>query len=232
MTSRKSQLALDLRHREASGRDDYFVSDSNAAAVAWVDRWPAWPGPALVITGPAGSGKSHLGRVWQKRADAVVFGEGEPLDLAAPPAGVAVFVDDADRAEDDAALFHLFNAVAGVRGSLLFTARTPPARWADRLSDLVSRLSAAPTVAIQPPDDQLFAAVLMKMLVDQRVDVDPDALRYLTVRAERSFEEARALVAEINRASLAERRRVTVPFVRELLERRGEDVGSGGGQDR
>lgn len=222
MSPRKSQMALDLRLRGASGREDFYVSASNADAVAWVDCWPDWPGPAVVLVGPPGSGKTHLGRVWQTRADAVAFGETGGFDAANPAPGAAVLVDAVESVTDDTALFHLFNAVAAAGGTMLFTARVAPARWTGRLSDLVSRLSAATTVAIQPPDEELISMVMVKMFADQRLDVDPDVLRYLVVRMERSFEAARALVAEINRASLAERRAVTVPLVRELLERQGQ----------
>ena len=220
MTGRKSQLALDLRHRAATGREDFLVSTSNAEAVAWVDRWPDWSAPALVLTGPPGCGKTHLGMVWRQRTDAVVWDSGATVDLADPPEGVAVLVDDADRLDDDAALFHLFNAVTAAAGSMLFTARTPPARWERRLRDLVSRLSAAPTVSVQPPDEELIGAVMMKMFADQHLAVEPDVLKYLVVRMERSFEEARAVVDALNRVSLAERRPVTVPLAREVLDLR------------
>ena len=45
----QSQLALDLGHRPAMGREDFLVTPSNALAVAWIDRWPDWPGPALAL---------------------------------------------------------------------------------------------------------------------------------------------------------------------------------------
>jgi hypothetical protein len=53
----ESQLAFDLPHVEASGRDDFLISDANRAALAAIDRWPDWPNPVLVLTGPAGCGK-------------------------------------------------------------------------------------------------------------------------------------------------------------------------------
>ena len=44
-----TQLPLDLGHRPALGRSDFLVAPSNAAAIGWLDRWPDWPGPALVV---------------------------------------------------------------------------------------------------------------------------------------------------------------------------------------
>ncbi len=91
--TRSGQLALDLGHRPALGREDFLVAPCNEDAVAWIDRWPDWPGPALVIHGPAGCGKTHLARVWRRRSGATE----------------AAVVEDADRPVDDVALFHLDN---------------------------------------------------------------------------------------------------------------------------
>ncbi len=49
-----AQLPLELELRPALGRDDFLVAPSNEVAVAWIDRWPDWPGPALALYGPPG----------------------------------------------------------------------------------------------------------------------------------------------------------------------------------
>ena len=59
-----TQLPLDLGHLPALGWDDFLVAPSNQAAVSWLDRWPRWPGHALSLFGPAGSGKTHLAHVF------------------------------------------------------------------------------------------------------------------------------------------------------------------------
>ncbi|MEK9644747.1 MAG: DnaA/Hda family protein [Alphaproteobacteria bacterium] len=215
MNSRKSQLALDLRIREATGRSDFLVSGCNEDSVRWIDAWPDWPGSAMVLTGPAGCGKTHLGMVWKRAAAAVEFGDG--IELSDLPDAANILVDDVDRMVDDAELFHLYNVVRATGGTVLFTARVPPARWEGRLRDLVSRLSAVANVAVQPPDDVLMGAVVLKMLADQHLEVEPEILRYIVERTERSFEAARALVSDLNRVSLAERRAVTIPLVRQVL---------------
>ena len=64
------QLALEFAHRPAFGREDFLVSDSNREAVGWVDLWPNWPAPGLIIFGPESSGKTHLAEVWRARTAA------------------------------------------------------------------------------------------------------------------------------------------------------------------
>jgi chromosomal replication initiation ATPase DnaA len=212
-------LALDRGQRPALGRTDFLVGASNAAAVAWIDAWPGWPGAALVLAGPAGSGKTHLGCVWRSRNGAVsVAGEALTAELAGDlPATLVVEAADA---APERALLHLHNAVAERRGALLLIARTPPARWAVALPDLASRLAALPVASIEPPDDALIGAVLGKLFADRQLTVSPALTSYLVERMERSLEEANRLVAAIDAESLARRRPITAKLIREVLQRR------------
>ena len=121
------QLALDLPHLTALGRDDFLVAACNADAVAWVDRWPDWPGGALAVHGPAGCGKTHLATVWQARANARLV---TASDLGAPHdvAGArAVVVDGADLDIADADFKAFLDLHRARGGSVMLTARAAPA---------------------------------------------------------------------------------------------------------
>jgi len=220
-----AQLPLDLGHLPALGREDFLVAASNEAAVKWLERWPEWPQPALALYGPPGSGKTHLAHVFAARVRATgaatAFIDPAALDVTALPnlIGVsrAIVVDDAARAPEQA-LFHLYNLVAERRGHLLIVASEPPARWPIALADLRSRLLAAPAVAVNAPDDALLGAVLVKLFADRQVTVAADAIAYLVTRIERSFAAARAAVAALDAAALAEKRAITTPFARRVLK--------------
>lgn len=218
------QLPLELGHRAALGRDDFLVSDSNRDAVGWIDLWPDWRAPGLVIAGPAASGKSHLAEVWRTRSGATRV---DAADLAQPDAPArlaqhaAILIEDADRGVGEKALFHLYNLLAEQGGSLLLTAASPPARWPLKLPDLKSRLSALPAVAIRAPDDALMQAVLVKLFSDRQLRVDPDLVAYLVTRLDRSFAVAAGAVEALDRAALAARRPPTIPFARDTLRAAG-----------
>jgi chromosomal replication initiation ATPase DnaA len=216
------QMPLDLQPRAGYAPEDFRMSDCNRAAAGWIERWPDWGGPLLIVHGPAGSGKTHLGEVWRARSKAVA---GDPAKIADLRAGdiPAFFLDDADRnfigrREEEEVLFHLYNYAATRNRHILLTAAAPPQEWNIVLPDLKSRLLAAPAVGIGPPDDALMAVVLAKLFSDRQVTVPPEVLSFLLPRIERSFGAARALADRIDRRALAEQRPVTVPFVRALLQ--------------
>jgi chromosomal replication initiation ATPase DnaA len=216
-----TQLPLDLGFRPALGRADFLIAPCNAAAVAWIDRWPHWPGPALALWGPAGSGKTHLVEVWRARSRAVTI-EPQALASVAIPRllGSArdAAIDDATSADEEA-LLHLYNVLAERHGHLLLAAREPPARWSVRLADLRSRLLASAAVAVEPPDDALLGAVLVKLFADRQLRIGEDVIAYLLPRLERSFAAAQDIVAALERAALAGQRAVNVKLAREILNR-------------
>ena len=228
------QIPLDLPARTALGRADLFVGASNARALAALDAWRGWPGGRQVLIGPEGAGKTHLAHVWAQAAGAAVLNAADlaRADLPALPARLAV--EDADRiagtAAAERALFHLHNLSAQRGGALLVTARAAPARWGLALPDLLSRMQAAPLVAIEPPDDVLLSALLMKHLADRGLAASPAAVAYLAPRVERSAAAAGRLAAALDAAALAEGRAVSRDLAaRVLAEMRVCDLDSGPG---
>ena len=216
-----SQLALEFGHRTALNAEDFLVTPSNREAVLWLDRWPEWPAPALVIHGPAGCGKTHLAHVWRARNGARVITPAEVDSAAADEllgASPCAVIDDADRVDKEQTLLHLYNMAAERGGALLLTARTPPARWKIALADLRSRLVAAPAVAVAAPDDDLIGAVLVKIFSDRQLRVGDDVVDYLTRRMERSFDAAARIADALDRAALEGGRNITVPLAKRVLE--------------
>ena len=197
---RVTQLPLPLSYRSASGQGDFFVSTANADAVAWLDRWPDWPQPHALLTGPPASGKSHLARIVAARTGAMV-------------------IDEAER-HDQAALFHAWNAATLAR-PLLFVAQHNPRAWVT-LADLASRLAATPTLAITDPDDALLAAVLAKQFADRGLRLAPDVAGYVLARIDRSFAAIAQVVDDLDAAALASGQGVTIPLARRVVEAQGD----------
>ncbi len=221
MTTSPRQLAFDIPHRPALGLEDFLVSESNREAVALIDRWPDWAAGAAVITGPAGSGKSHLANVWRAKSGASVRPAREITSEGVP--GLASFgalaVEDIDKGPlDERALFHILNLVKEQRLSVLMTSVERPGNLAIALPDFSSRLKALPLAEIAAPDDALLGAVLVKQFGDRQLTVDPAIITYCLARMERSMDAARRLVGEIDTLALATRRGVTRGVVAQVLD--------------
>ncbi len=211
------QLVFDLGHRASLEAQDFLPAACNRDALAWLDRYPDWPAPALVLFGPEGCGKSHLARIFAARSGAQALDPGalpEPSEL--PPRGAWV-LDPALPVLDEVGLLRFYNGLREAGGHVLLTARRPPAEWGVRLPDLASRLRAAPAVAIGPPDDALLGAVLVKLFADRQVDVSGELIAYLVSRMERSFAAAHRIVRELDARSLRHQRPITVALAREAL---------------
>jgi chromosomal replication initiation ATPase DnaA len=215
-----TQLALDWGVRTAYGLEDFIVAESNRDAVVWIDSWPGWPGFALAVAGPAGSGKTHLCQVWRQRSgarpiDPATLGVLTPPELAAD--APALLLDGLPEPVPERPLLHLLNHLAEQRRYLLIAAREPPARWAVGLPDLRSRLAALPAVAIGAPDDLLLGAVIAKLFRDRQLQVGAEVVDYLLPRMERSLSAAQSLVVALDGAALAGRRPITVALARTVL---------------
>lgn len=218
------QLPIRLPASPSFDAAAFVVSPSNETAYRLIAAWPRWPTSAVVLHGPSGSGKSHLGAVWCAKAGAVSIAA-EALLVDAVPSllgeAAAVLVEDADRAAADRAreqaLLHLYNLALARGGSLLLSAAEPPALWPLGLADLASRLRAALPVRIDPPDDALLAAVLRKHFADRQLQVGDDVVAASLLRMERSFAGARALVEALDYQSLARKRPITTALLRDVL---------------
>ncbi len=233
------QLTLAFEHRSAFGKVDFLVAESNAEAVGWIDRWPDWPVPALALFGPAGSGKSHLAQVFREKSGAEIAGAAE---IAAGPGSTDAWVIDGVTAviaaAGEEAVLHFYNSLLERDGSLLLVEREAPVHWRIGLADLRSRFNAASAVGIGTPGDSLLAAVLVKLFADRQLRVGSAVIDYVLARMERSFAAAGRLVARLDASALVERREITVPLARRILdedearnetgEEVGEDIGGEG----
>jgi chromosomal replication initiation ATPase DnaA len=223
MPTLPEQLVFELPHRAAMGLEDFLVSDSNAEAVALVDRWPDWPVGAAVLVGPKGSGKTHLANVWRLRSGAALATASELSrervpDLAAKG---ALIVENVAMLTDEAALFHLLNLGREQRLQILLTSDAAPGDLRVSLPDLLSRLKALQVASIEPPDDALLRAVLVKLFSDRQVSVEPHIIDYVIVRMERSMSAAERFVSEADRQALILQRRVTRAIAAAALDTLG-----------
>ena len=226
-----SQLPLALRW-PAQQRFETYVMGDNATAVALLrsaaeDADATW----VFASGPSGCGKTHL--LLAACAAATTHGRGAqyvPLaKLSGDRAGSlrtlggsdVLALDDVDAIAGDAdaeyALFDLYNRGKAEKSTLLFSATKPPAQLGIGLPDLVSRLSSCAQATLKPLDDMARREAVRQRAQLRGLTLDDTVLDWLFARTQRDLGSLTSLIERLDHESLAAKRRVTVPFLRQLL---------------
>jgi chromosomal replication initiation ATPase DnaA len=181
---------------------DFLPGESNAEALAWLERPSAWPGLRLAVHGEAGVGKTHFLHVLAARTGAALLPAAGIRGFVELPDVAAIGIDEADRVAEAVGLLHVLNAAAERGTPVLLAARTAPARWGFGLPDLVSRLRATTAVELLAPEDGLLRALLARLLADRQMRVPARWQDYLLARLPRTGGALRAAVVLLDAASM------------------------------
>jgi len=214
------QLVLDLDHSVSFAREDFLSGPSNVAALTLIERWPDWPSRIVALTGPEGSGKSHLAAIWADESGARVLSPKflSSADVPGTLATGALVVEDLEAEDlDEHALFHLINLAREEDAYVLLTSRYAVASLPVTIRDLASRLRALPAVMVTPPDDVLLRSLLIKLASDRQLALDESVINYLVNRIDRSFAAARNAIQTLDDEAMRRHRSVTRALAVELF---------------
>lgn len=192
-----NQIVLPLAWAADARDAEFLVTESNARAVQTLEHWATWPVRTALLVGPPRSGRTLLAQVFAARSHGDV-------------------IDDADR-RPEVELFHAWNRAQAERRPLVLVASDPPPRWAITIPDLRTRLAASPVAAIEAPDDTLVRLLIERGFERRRLDARPDLVAWLAQRVERSHAAVIEALDRLEIAALASRRRLSIPFAREVF---------------
>ena len=224
-----TQLALRLRPRSGAAFANFVVAHDNAATLHALHGWlQRAEGGMFLLFGAAGSGRSHLlqAACAERPALYVPLAELQTVD----PAGLfegfdaveLVALDDIETVLTDShwceQLFHLFNRLAAARCKLLVSATQAAATLPCALPDLHSRLASGGSFRLHSLADDDRRRVLRILARERGFDLADDVLDYLFARYSRDLAVLIALLERLDAHSLAEQRRITIPFVRRLID--------------
>jgi len=225
------QLPLGVRLRTTSSFQT-FSAGENAALIAALEARARGPRlPPLWLWGPAGSGRSHLlqascARAGEEGRRAGYLPLAEPWPGPDMLAGLEtldlVCLDDLDRIAAGPAwqrpLFALYNELLERGGNLIVSAACPPQALAIGLADLSSRLAAALVWQLRPLAEPEQSAALLARARALGVELGEETLQYLQRRLPRDFGVLCEALDRLDGAALAQQRRLTIPFVRAVLQ--------------
>ena len=222
------QLPLGI---ELKPRIDFhsFIGTHNGEVVS---RLRMLQEPFIYLWGDQGCGKSHLlqatcreqtetGRpaAYISLADITSM----PLDiLDGMEAMHLVCLDHLDllagRSDWELSLFTLFNQLREGDAHLVVAANSPPAQLDIGLPDLASRLTWGPCYHLIPLDDAGRMELLIRSAEQRGLELSPETASFLLDRVPRDIHSLARLIEKLDQASLAAQRRLTIPFVREILQ--------------
>jgi DnaA family protein len=225
-----AQLALELR-MPPDQRYDTFVAAPPAVLAQLRALARGESRESFYVEGAHGTGKSHLLRATCAEADSLgrriaylplasLRGRlRDALELVAGRDLVAIDGLEAIAGERDGevALFDLHNRARAGGIALLYAGEAAPAALGFVLPDLVSRLAQCHRIALSPLDDDGRREVLRLRARHRGVAFDEAAIDWLLTRCSRDLSDLSAIFERLDRASLAAQRRLTVPFLRDVL---------------
>jgi DnaA family protein len=203
-----------------------FLPGRNAEAVATLVRLAAGDvaETGVVLWGGTGVGKTHLlqatvGATADRRPALYVAGCAA-LPVGTPAPRTLIAVDDVDAADpqQQGQLFSLYNALKAGGGQLLAAGRVPPARMALR-DDVRSRLGWGLVYEILPLVDGDKPAALSTYARARGFALPEDVVAYLLAHGRRDMSSLLATLQALDRHSLAQKRPITLPLLKDWLQR-------------
>lgn len=225
------QLPLAVQLRDDATLDNFLPGPGNEPVLAALGDLLAGHGElAILLHGATGSGKSHLLQACchQARVPSLYLPLSALRDY--PPAEVLegidgmglLCLDDLHAVLGDAvwerAVFNLYNRARETGQKLLMAAVAAPRQLPVQLPDLRSRLSWAVVFQLLTADDGQRAAILQFRARRRGMDMPSDVARFIVSRAPRGMDDLLERLALLDRASLAQQRPLSIPFVKKTLQ--------------
>lgn len=226
------QLALGVRLRDASVFDSYYAGRNRPAVDALLALRSGEPPTCIYLHGVAGAGKTHLLQALCVRADRAgdaaaylplkdLIGMGS--DVVAGCGDLAcVCVDDieliAGKRDWEVALFGLHRQLDERRGRLVVASALAPTSAGIALADLRSRLAGGLVLTLQSLDEPEQIAALQQRARLRGFELPDETAQYLLRRLPRDMATLCGFLDQLDEASLAAQRRLTIPFVKEVMK--------------
>lgn len=225
------QIPLDIGYKESPGFDQFNPGENRQVFTLLKKIAAGSENGRIYLWGPTGTGKSHLLQAAcleageNKRSAVYIplanYRDLQPLILEGMENMNLLCIDDVDgiagNTEWEQALFHLYNRVRDVDGSMIFTSKVSPKATKLELQDLRSRMGWDLVFHLQPLSEPDRIDVLKKRAQLRGFELPDEVANFLVKRVKRDFHSLIDLLDHLDRGSLSAKRKLTIPFVKELI---------------
>ena len=214
-----NQLLLDFDIKTNFNDHDYYVSDSNFFAFNLIDKWPKWEKRILNVSGEKFSGKTHLANIFKSKSSAFFLNESQINDDAFKKIKLyeSIIVDGFSNTIDERLIYSIFNLVDQDSKYLLINSETPLGEINFELPDLASRSKNLLHAKIEPPDDDLIFAIILKNFSDRQIKLEKKIIEFIINRIDRSYGKISEFIYKIDELSLKKKKPINLKTIKEIL---------------
>ena len=214
-----NQLLLNFNFKKSFNDHDYYVSDSNYFAFNIVDKWPKWEKKILNISGEKFSGKTHLANIFKLKSSALFLNETEISNEIFKKIKLyeSIIIDEFSNTVDENLIYSIFNLVDQDSKYLLINSETPLSEINFKLPDLVSRSKNSLQARINPPDDELIFAIILKNFSDRQIKLEKQIIEFIVNRVERSYSKISEFIYKVDELSLKKKKPINLKTIKEIL---------------
>ena len=214
-----NQLLLDFDIKKNFNDHDYYVSDSNYFAFNLIDKWPKWEKRILNISGEKFSGKTHLANIFKLKSSALFLSENQINDDLFKKIKLheSIIVDGFSNSIDEKLTYAILNLVDQDSKYLLINSETPLGEINFKLPDLASRSKNLLHAKIDPPDDDLIFAIILKNFSDRQIKLEKKIIEFIINRIDRSYSKISEFIYKIDELSLKKKKPINFKTIKEIL---------------
>ena len=214
-----NQLLLNFNFKKSFNDHDYYVSDSNYFAFNIVDKWPKWEKKILNISGEKFSGKTHLANIFKLKSSALFLNETEISNEIFKKIKLyeSIIIDEFSNTVDENLIYSIFNLVDQDSKYLLINSEIPLSEINFKLPDLVSRSKNSLQARINPPDDELIFAIILKNFSDRQIKLEKQIIEFIVNRVERSYGKISEFIYKVDELSLKKKKPINLKTIKEIL---------------
>ena len=200
---------------------DFYVSSNNFSAYKLIEEWPTWPGKWLNIFGDAGSGKTHLANILEKKISKIKLIDAKNIkdDLIQDLNNLdCLIIDGYENNIDEKLLYSLLNQSKQLENYILINSISSIKNLKINNKDLQSRINSFLNIGIELPTDDLLKVIISKTLSDNQISINPKISEYIINNVERSYKKMFKFLKELDELSLSTGKSININLIKKVLD--------------
>ena len=200
---------------------DFFVSSNNFSAFKLIEGWPTWPGKWLNIFGDAGSGKTHLSKILEKKIKKIKLIDAKNIDdqiIRDLNSIDCLIIDSFNNNIDEKLFYSLLNQSKQLDNFILVNSLKSIKNEKFFLKDLQSRINSFIFIGIELPTDDLLKVIISKTLSEKQININPKISEFIINNVERSYEKMFKFLKDVDELSLSTGKSININLIKKVLD--------------